>query len=147
MSDHAIENARGQLRSILEHVEAIRAAEEAGDDRAREEAEERAREEALSVEVRAEDWSAPGEKLAPDTFRVLLTTGGPACHLIGRLDAHGEPERDGIRIEWQDWFKPWTELPLMALEEHAHENAADILNARKDALHRFASLFYYGEGA
>ena len=43
-------------------------------------------------------------------FEILLCTGGPACRIVGTLDEYGEPET--ARVEYQDWFKPWTELPL-----------------------------------
>ena len=38
-------------------------------------------------------------------------TGGPAVQIVGDLDEHG-----GIygqpRLEYQDWFTPWTNCPL-----------------------------------
>ena len=73
------------------------------------EAQQRIQEDALSVEVRS-GWHSPGdaEGAKAEEFNILLTTGGPACRIIGELNQHGEPDR--ARIEHQDWGTPWTEL-------------------------------------
>lgn len=83
----------------------------------------------LSVEVRA-DWHIPGSEAAgtPEEYKILLTFGGPALRIIGKLDQSGEPE--SARLEYQDWGTPWT-------------NYGDKpgLNA---ALLTYARQFYYG---
>lgn len=91
--------------------------------------EDRARELPLSVLVRS-DWMAPDAR-RPEwaEFELLLTTGGPALRLVGRLYAY---EPDGwLRLEVQDWGTPWT----------PYGGPVD-----RDALLWFAGLFWYGEG-
>ena len=92
-------------------------------------ARERIEEDALSVEVRT-DWHAVGaEDDKPTEYNILLCTGGPAVRIIGRLTEYGEPET--ASIEYQDWFKPWTRLPIDGDDE--------------DALLAYASVFWFGE--
>jgi len=83
----------------------------------------------LSIEVRS-DWHAPGDEAPPDSFNILLCTGGPACRLLGDLDEHGTPTR--VWMEYQDWGTPWTEYYGMTDEERA-------------ALLIYAEQFYFGE--
>ena len=101
------------------------------DDRAedvRETLEEAAREMALSVEVRT-GWHTPGADADPEEYRVLITWGGPACQITGRLGEHGEPS--GAEMQVQDWFSVWEPLGTTATED--------------DAMLWFAGLFYYGD--
>jgi hypothetical protein len=60
-------------------------------------------EDPLSVNV-CSDWQRPGEALEAASYEILLSTGGPACRIVGHL-------RDGMpssaEIEHQDWFTPW----------------------------------------
>lgn len=132
--DHAREQAKAQLKSIVEMVQALRSTAEAynsndGDYEPYEDALETIREDALSVEVRT-DWHAVGaEDSAPTHYRILLCTGGPACQIIGELTEHLEPKT--ARIEYQDWGTPWTNYPLSSDEE------AIVLE--------YAQQFYYGE--
>ena len=83
----------------------------------------------LSIQVRG-DWCSVGEE--PDTrngqFEILLTTGGPAARIMGEL-CDGQPHR--AWFEYQDWFKPWTEVII------DHEDHATILE--------YAQRFYFGE--
>ncbi len=97
--------------------------------------EERARrrieEDALSVEVRS-DWHSPSSDDI-DTqdveYCILLTTGGPAARIVGELDRYKQPSK--ARFEYQDWFKPWTEV---------YTDSAD------DAVMlQYAQQFYFGE--
>jgi len=81
-------------------------------------------EQALSVDVRS-GWSTPGE-LEPEEYQVLLSTGGPALRIIGRLD-RGQPS--SARMQHQDWSTPWIEWAPGANEE---------------ALLWFAGLFWFG---
>lgn len=91
-------------------------------------ARERAQDSILSLEVRS-GWNSPGEKLEPEEFQILLTTGGPALRIRGELGRYAEPER--AWLEYQDWGTPWTEYHGPAL------NHADLMT--------FASIFYFGE--
>lgn len=85
-------------------------------------------EDALSVEVRS-GWYTPGsEDNKPEEYMILLCTGGPAARIVGDLD-RGEPS--SARLEYQDWFMPWTEYITTG---SVHE-----------ALLTYARVFYFGE--
>jgi len=123
---HAKDQARAQLDSIMEMVNALKKEEEIdGQD-----PHERIQEDPLSVEVRS-DWHEPGDGNAkPTEYTVLLCTGGPAVRIIGKLGEHGQPET--AKIEYQDWFTPWVRYANTSSEED-------------DALLTYARQFYYGE--
>jgi len=128
--NHAQDQARAQLESIAEMVKALREAEEAGDNTAREQAEQTIHEDPLSVEVRS-GWYVPGgEVAAPEEFQILLCTGGPAVRIRGTLGRFGEP--DDARLEYQDWFTPWQPLEGLTAEEG-------------EALLDYCRRFYFGE--
>lgn len=128
--DNSASQARAQLESIKEMVAALAAAVEADDDNAREDAERTIHEDALSVEVRS-GWVAAGDKMEAAEFKILLCTGGPAVQIVGELDEHNEPSKDHIQLQHQDWFTPWTNLPLT--------------DADRDALVAYARCFYFGD--
>jgi len=48
-------------------------------------------------------------------FTILLCTGGPAVRIIGELNEHQEPE--SARIEYQDWFTAWEDMPLTSEQQ------------------------------
>jgi len=73
------------------------------------EARQRITESALDVSVRAGTWQSPGQELVADEYLIQVTTGGPACHVTGKLCQHKEPET--AKIQYQDWDTPWTTLP------------------------------------
>ena len=86
----------------------------------------------LTVLVRS-GWHFPGEpEQQPEEFEILLSTGGPACRIIGELDRGSVAWQSGCRpvMQHQDWFKPWT------------ESSYDI---DTNALLWFCEQFYYGE--
>ena len=86
----------------------------------------------LSVLVRS-GWYVPGTpEQQPEEFEILLSTGGPACRIIGELDRGSVAWQSGCRpvMQHQDWFKPWTESSY----------AIDT-----NALLWFCEQFYYGE--
>ena len=93
-------------------------------------AEQRIHEDPLEVSVR-HDWHTPGqaEDVATD-YLILLCTGGPACRIIGTLGQYAEP--DTARLEYQDWFTPWTDYPLDSTEE--------------ETVLTYAQQFYFGDG-
>jgi len=137
--NHSEEQAKAQLASIRELVQALRDAETADDDQrsngrddaAIDAAREAIEQDALSVQVRS-DWYTPGQfpdHSKPSEFEILLCTGGPACRLIGTLDEHCQPE--SVRIEHQDWGTRWTEYRVTAEEQ--------------DVLLAYCSVFYFGE--
>jgi hypothetical protein len=119
-----------QFASIKEMVEALNTAQKAEDQDAEEGAREAIEQDALSVEVR-DGWHAPGSKSEPEEFRILLSTGGPACQIMGELGDHNEPEKAWIEV--QDWFQPWTRLDL------SDEPKAE------EILLTYARAFYWGE--
>lgn len=65
-------------------------------------------EDPLSVEVRS-SWQAPGEQLEPTEYQILLCMGGPAVRIIGNLYGTNP---DSARLEYQDWYTPWTKYPV-----------------------------------
>jgi hypothetical protein len=89
---------------------------------------QRIEESALSVEIRSGWESVIFGELEPSEYRILLTTGGPACQIVGELGRYGEPET--ARIQHQDWGTPWLDL---------------YTNEEQDAaLLSFVSVFYFG---
>lgn len=115
---HTMQDGAQELLGLLEA---------AGDCADADDARSRIEEDPLSVEVRS-GWHAPGGEAQDEEFTILLCTGGPACRIIGDLD-RGEPCEP--HLEHQDWYTPWTELPLTTDEE------ADVL--------AYCRCFYFGE--
>ena len=60
----------------------------------------------------SEDWQLTH-------YEVLLTTGGPACRFWYDCDC--------VKMQHQDWGKPWSDLPLTVDEVHALEWFARVL--------------------
>lgn len=118
--NHSEEQAKAQLASIIELVQALRVANEADDgssDKAINDATQAINDDPLSVEVRS-DWHTPGSgNHGAAEACILLCTGGPAVRLIIQLDDMCEPE--AATIEHQDWGTPWTALRITAAEEQA----------------------------
>jgi hypothetical protein len=89
--------------------------EAAGECTSREEAEERIHEDPLSLLYRS-GWVGSKEEMGPEEFELLLSTGGPATRIVGKVD-RGEPT--SARVEAQDWFLPWTVCPVSSDDEAA----------------------------
>lgn len=125
MSEHAIENAKAWLETIKELAGRM----DAEDDDTREAAEEEAQESVLSVMVR-DGWRSPGGSAedGAEEYEVLLTTGGPALRLWGKLGRSGPDEWP--HLQWQDWGTPWMEVPL---------------GEEREAVSTFLSAFYFEE--
>lgn len=124
--------ARSTFDCIAEMVSDYNAASGADNDRAREVAEQTIQESPLSVRVRVRSgWVDVGHesKMEPEEFEILMSTGGPAVRIMGTLNEYREP--DSARIEWQDWFKPWT-VDELDVEE-------------SETLLEFCRVFYFGE--
>jgi len=129
--NHAIGNARAWLANMAETIAALASAEESGDDGAGDEARDRITESPLSVLVR-DGWRVPGaDRETAEEYEILLSTGGPALRIFGKLSDYGEPD-DAPRLEWQDWGTPWTALGLSESE--------------RETVATFARQFYFGEG-
>ena len=135
---HAISNARGQLETIKELYRKFKKEEEFeswGECRSvwnwtTDGIQEEARNEALSVEFRS-GWTSNLESMEPEEFKILLSTGGPACQIIGKLDQYKQPT--DIEIQYQDWGTPWTTLEI----SYHHDDY--------QALEWFCNCFYFGE--
>jgi hypothetical protein len=79
------------------------------------------------VSVSAPGWHSLGD-VVPTHYRILLCFGGPAVQVTGELGAAMEPS--DANIEYQNWFTPWTRLPL------GDDAQAAVL--------QYAQQFYFG---
>ncbi len=123
--DHALLTAKAHLESIIELHKNYSNSEEL-----RYRIEEEAQASVLSVEVSSSDWQPVGNEFKATEGRLLLSTGGPACHIIFELDEYGQPAGN-TTIQHQDWGTPWISL--------------EINDDERDALDWFTTLFFYGE--
>lgn len=131
-TDHALDNAKAWLESIIADVAAFNAATEAEDHDKAEELREAMLDGPLSLQVRG-GWYQPGDDDkggAPEEFELLLSTGGPALRIVGDLGEWGSPNEP--RLQHQDWFKPWTDYATTTEED--------------EALETYCGFFYFGEG-
>ncbi|MES2300871.1 MAG: hypothetical protein V4521_02155 [Pseudomonadota bacterium] len=143
MSDHAISNARAWAGTICEVMTAFTALESGEvesvefDGSTYDDADDlrqRIDEMPLSVQVRG-GWYTPGDSdgfdAKPEEFEILLSTGGPALRIYGKLNGYGSV--DGAPdLEWQDWGTPWT--------TYSEETESEV-----DAICAFAACFWFGE--
>ena len=136
---HAISNARGQLESIKELYRNYKQAESDGDYTREDESREQAQDEALSVEFRS-GWTSNPEEMKPEEFKILLSTGGPACQIVGKID-YGSCEPIDIEIQYQDWFTPWEPLQLNC----TYADRSPNITSDYEALEWFCNCFYFGE--
>ena len=128
MAEQAHEQAKVNLKIIVEFIRRLRAAQDAGDEAAEDATREEIWDLPLEVLVRS-GWHRPGEDAGtPEAYQILLATGGPAVRIVGDLDLWGEPAT--AVLQYQHWGIPWTEYP--ADDEEAQ------------ALLEFARQFYYG---
>jgi hypothetical protein len=118
--------ANADATAALEELAELRKA--AGECESREDAEQRIHEDAISVEVRS-GWVSYGsqEDMRPEEYCILLSTGGPATRIIGKLNDYGEPT--SAKLQVQDLFTPWT----------------DYREADEGYLLAYARCFYFGE--
>lgn len=121
--NHAKEQAEAQLKSVREFVKALAKSKHS------DEAREAILNDALSVEVRSGWHCLSNGALKPKEYKILLCTGGPAVQIVGELNEYLEPET--ARIQYQDWFTPWTDLPITEDDE--------------SSLLKYAACFYFGE--
>ena len=144
---HAISNARGQLETIKELYREFKKQEdlEAWDcgsnvyNWTTDGIQEEARNEALSVEFRS-GWTSNLENMEPEEFKILLSTGGPACQIVGKID-DGSYEPIDIEIQYQDWFTPWESLQLNC----TYADKSPNITSDYQALEWFCNCFYFGE--
>lgn len=109
---HAVAQEYGA--SVMADIHDMLAGLDTDDDQAREAAHERIYESPLSVAY-------------IPTYEILISWGGPACRITGRLNEHDEPET--ASLEYQDCGTPWTTCYLTTADENA--------------LLRYARQFYF----
>lgn len=104
-----IAEAMSRYESIARRVKVLKYLETRQDSNWREDFILRINEEALSVRVR-DDWYTPFdyEENQPYEYEILLSTGGPAVRIIGKLNDYGEPE--SAVLQFQDWYIPWVDI-------------------------------------
>ena len=133
---HAITNARGQLESIKELYRSYQEADLIDDYDKQDVLREKAQEEALCVEFKS-GWTSNPEDMKPEEFKILLSTGGPACQIVGRLDYENPFD---IQIQYQDWGTFWEPLQL---NSHYADKSPNI-TSDYEALEWFCNCFYLG---
>ena len=143
---HAITKARAQLETIKELYREFKKQKdlEACDcgsnvyNWTTEGIREKAQDEALSVEFRS-GWSSNLESMKPEEFKILLSTGGPACQVKGNLDQYKQPT--DIEIQYQDWGTPWEPLQLNS----TYADRSPNITSDYEALEWFCNCFYFGQ--
>ena len=121
--ERARSNAAGWLSSIVEMIGRL----DSVDEETREAAEREIQEAPLSLSVR-NGWYSPGapeDQEGPEEYEILLSTGGPALRIFGRIGKHFEPA--SAELQMQDWYIPWERYP-----------------APEKFLLRFVQQFYFG---
>ena len=131
--NHAFNNAKGHIESIVENFEKITFLESLNvtgpeDEEEIEQIKESINNSALSVEFRS-GWSTNYNQLEIEEFKILLTWGGPALRVIGDLDQYKQAEN--VKLQFQDWGTYWTDYELTEKEEKS--------------LNWFCNCFYFGE--
>ena len=131
--NHAFNNAKGHIESIVEDFEKISFLESLNvtsneDEEEIEQIKESINNSALSVEFRS-GWSTNYDELEIEEFKILLSWGGPALRVIGELDQYKQAEN--VKLQFQDWGTPWTDYELTEKE--------------KESLNWFCNCFYFGE--
>jgi len=137
---HAIINARAQLETIKELYRQYKENDSAfvSNLDTEEAIVEKAREEALSVEFKS-GWTSNPEEMEPEEFKILLSTGGPACQVKGNLDQY--KQATDIEIQYQDWGTPWEPLQLNS----TYADESPNITSDYEALEWFCNCFYFGE--
>ena len=126
-TNHALENAKGHVQSMVEDFKKDQLFEKIKDYDAQDQLRESVLNSALSVEFRS-GWYSFGENdLKAKEFRILLSWGGPALRIIGELD-NDFPEN--AQLQFQDWGIPWTDY--------------EISEDQQRALNWFCNCFYFG---
>ena len=129
--NHAQEQAKAQLESIVEMMKAWDTAIKEEDNDKQDAAQQAIQEDPLCIEVRG-GWHTPdnpeqgGEA---EEYKILLCTGGPAVQIMGELDQYNKPRT--ATLQYQDWFLPWTNYTCTSKE--------------RETLLAYANQFYFGE--
>ena len=131
-TNHALNNAIGHLEEMVKDYQIGSYIEQQNvttqeDEEKLEEIRESILNSALSVEFRSGWYSSPNEEIEPEEFKILLSWGGPALRIIGKLDYYGPIEP---KLQFQDWGTPWTDF--------------EITEDQQKALNWFCNCFYFG---
>lgn len=131
--NHAFDNAKGSIESIVEDFEKITFLESLNvtsneEEEEIEEIKESILNSALTVEFRS-GWSTNFDELEIEEFKILLSWGGPALRVIGELDQYKQCEN--VKLQFQDWGTYWTNYELTEKEE--------------ESLNWFCNCFYFGD--
>tara|TARA_A100001518_G_C1170372_1_gene21947 strand:- start:47 stop:445 length:399 start_codon:yes stop_codon:yes gene_type:complete len=126
-TNYALENAKGHMESMVEDFKKDQQLQESNDYKEQDELRESVLNSALSVEFRSGWYSSPEDEKKAEEFRILLSTGGPALRIIGKLDDYGPIEP---KLQFQDWGTPWTDF--------------EITEDQQKALNWFCNCFYFG---
>lgn len=131
--ENAFANGRGWYSTITELVHKLRVAQEDQDTDTLEAVEQEIQEGPLSVLVR-DGGRAPyaggasGNEDGPEEYEILLSTGGPALRIYGKIGQYRQPK--SAELQAQDWFTPWVRVP----------------DCNEETLRTYAACFYFGEG-
>ena len=126
-TNHALNNAIGHMESMVDDFKKDQIFENLKDFESQDQLRESILNSALSVEFRSGWYSSPNEEINPEEFKILLTWGGPALRIIGKLDDYGPIEP---KLQYQDWGTPWTDF--------------EITEDQQKALNWFCNCFYFG---
>ena len=131
-TNHALDNANSHIESMVNDFNEVTYLESLNvttneDEEKLEEIRESVLNSALSVEFRSGWYSSPEDETKAEEFRILLTWGGPALRIIGKLDDYGPIEP---KLQFQDWGTPWTDF--------------EITEDQQKALNWFCNCFYFG---
>jgi hypothetical protein len=132
--------------AILEMVEALETEQER-DEGQEDEARERIQEDPLSIRVRS-GWYFPGadaDERKPEEFEILLSTGGPATRIVGKLDEYGNVF-DRPELQAQDWFQPWTTYHIEREDGEDVDAFLARIERADSVLLTYCEQFYFGEG-
>jgi hypothetical protein len=93
-----------------EMLPVLEAANDADGSGSYEEAQEAIRESVLCVLIR-DSWREPGKPAedGAEEYEILLSTGGPALRIWGKLGRYSEPE--SAELQMQDWYTLWIRYP------------------------------------
>tara|TARA_Y100000361_G_scaffold70237_1_gene62073 strand:- start:2 stop:400 length:399 start_codon:yes stop_codon:yes gene_type:complete len=126
-TNHALENAKGHINSMVEDFKKDQLLEKINDYEAQDQLKESILNSPLSVEFRSGWYSSLDDELVPEEFKILLSWGGPALRIIGELDNYGPVNP---KLQFQDWGTPWTDF--------------EITEDQQNALNWFCNCFYFG---
>ena len=136
--NHALTNCMSQLSFIKDLFIRYRLAESNNDYDLMDQIREEVNEAPLSIEYRSGWVTHFEDDVKPEEFKLLLSWGGPACRIIGKIE--DEFTLKDIEIQYQDWGTPWISLQL---NSHLSDKSPQIIDDY-EALEWFCNGFYFG---